>query len=749
MRTYFDFLDKTKFHLLFWTTIIVAILSISLKDLAFEGSYRIWFDKESHIIKEYDDFRSMFSGDDTFVVAFEDEKGIFNKKAIDVITNLTSEFEKLDGVQKVDSITNYQYISSQEDDIIVEDFIYDTTNLERKKEIALKDPLILNQLISKDGKTTMIALRLATLVGADEALNIKTMDSIEKITKEYKKKSGYHFYISGIPAVTASLVSVSQKDAMILMPLAVIIVVSMLFLLFRSVMGVLIPSVVIVFTFLLVLSMQMILGYKLNNFTVNIPAFITAIAIADSMHLYLAWHFYKLKGMKNKEAVYEALSTNFLPIAMTSFTTAVGFASLGLSQIVPISTLGVAISSGALIAFLLSVSIAPAILLMLKDSYEVKSVKFLDFSNIKGYGAFITRNDKKIIFISLALFAVIGYGLNFIKIDSNSIKYFKKDTTVRSGSDFIEDKISGPMLYEIIIDSKKKDGVKNPAYLNKIVEFEKKLKENFKSVRFSTSLKDIIVRMQKVLNPDSNSSLPQNQNLAAQYLLLYSMSLAQGNEISDKIDIDEQRLRLTINCDIQDTSKDLKMIRWIEDWWEDNSSYSAKVQGQTTIFAYMQDSITDTLIISISITLLIVVIAMFLIFRDIKMLWIFIVPNIAPIILVAGVMGYLGITIDIGVAVFASVVLGIAVDDTIHFFSKYFTAIKTLSFEDSIEYVLKHSGGAMILTTFILSATFSIFGVSSFVPNINFAIVTVVALNIALLLDLILLPALLSLLRSN
>ena len=117
--------------------------------------------------------------------------------------------------------------------------------------------------------------------------------------------------------------------------------------------------------------------------------------------------------------------------------------------------------------------------------------------------------------------------------------------------------------------------------------------------------------------------------------------------------------------------------------------------------------------------------------------------------LVVGLMGWIGINIDIGVAIAGAIIIGVAVDDTIHFFSKYFTAIKTHSFEDSIDYVLRHSGAAMILTTFILSATFSIFGVSSFVPNVNFAIVTVVALNIALLLDLVLLPALLSILRPN
>jgi len=748
LKNYISFLDKHKLKLIILTTLLVALMSISLKNLAFEGSYRIWFDQESKILKDYDDFRSTFSGDDTFIVAFEDENGIFNTKAVTTILTLTEKFYQMGGVQKVDSLTNYQQIRGEDDDVMVENFIphakFNQEALNRKREEALKDKLILHQLISKDAKTTMIAVRLLTKSGADEALNIKVMNKIREITNKESLHSGYKFYISGIPAITASLVTVSQHDAIILLPLAVLLVVVFLFLLFRSILGVLVPSLVIVFTFLIVVSMQMILGYKLNNFTVNTPAFVTAVAIANAMHLYLAWLYYKLQGLKNIEAVEVALEKNLVPIALTSFTTTVGFATLGFSAVEPIATLGMAIGTGAIVAFLLTISLVPSVLLLLGDKHEAKPIKFLNFLNIKGYGAFIVRNDKRIVVIFLIFFASIGYGLKDIKVDSNSIKYFHKSTEVRAGSDFVEERLTGSMRYEIIIDSKERDGIKEPKFLKTIVQFEEELRENFDNIRFTTSLKDIIERMQRVLNPTSLEILPSDKNLVAQYLLLYSMSLPQGMEINDKQDIKEQFLRLSINTSIVDTSKDLVMIAWIKEWWKTNSNYTADVQGQTTIFAYMQDSVSNTLIISITLTLIIVAFAMLLIFKNLKMLWIFILPNIAPILLVAGVMGHLGITIDIGVAISAAVILGIAVDDTIHFFSKYFDGIKTRSFEDTIDYILNHSGNAMILTTVILSFTFSLFALSSFVPNINFAIVTVIALNLALILDLILLPALLS-----
>ncbi len=749
MQKYINFIERFKYLIIIGSTIVVALLSLSLQNLAFEGSYKIWFDKDSRIIKDYEAFRSRFSGDDTFIVAFKDERGIFTQKAVRTILRLTKEFKKIEGVRKVDSLSNYQNISSEDDDIIVEDFLYGDENLSQKKQLALKDDLILNQLISKDAKTTMIAISLSEKIGSDEVVNIAVFKKLQKLLKEETKRSGYKFYLTGIPAVTASLVTVSQSDAMVLMPLAVVVVVVFLFLIFRSILGVLIPSVVIVFTFLTVLSIQILLGYKLNNFTVNIPSFITAIAIADAMHLYLAWIYYKLGDKNTKEALIEALHSNIIPMALTSFTTAVGFATLGLSAIEPIATLGIAITSGAVLAFILTVTIIPAILLMLSDDYKVAPVKIMNLSHIQGYGGFIKRNDKKIVVIFLLLITVTSLGLFYLKVDSNSIKYFAKGTVVRSGADFVEKNLTGSMRYEIIVDSQKKEGVKSPKFLESIAAFEDALTKHYDNVRFTTSLKDIVVRMQKVLNPDANSSLPQNKNLVAQYLLLYSMSLPQGMELNDKIDTQERYLRLTINTNIVDTSKDLAMIEWIKNYFNTNTPYSADVQGQTAIFAYMQSSVTDTLIISISMTLLIVTLSMLLIFKNIKMLWLFLIPNIAPIIIVGGVMGALGISVDIGIAISAAVILGIAVDDTIHFFSKYFESIRVRSFEESIDYIISHSGNAMILTTLILSLTFALFGVSSFVPNVNFAIVTVSALNIALLFDLVLLPALLSLLLKE
>jgi predicted RND superfamily exporter protein len=262
-------------------------------------------------------------------------------------------------------------------------------------------------------------------------------------------------------------------------------------------------------------------------------------------------------------------------------------------------------------------------------------------------------------------------------------------------------------------------------------------------VRHTTSLVDVVRKFNEVLN--FSKTVPERQNLIAQYLLLYSLSLPQGMEINDRMDVNEQKLRVTASVDIVDTSLDLEMMAWAERWWE-QTPYTARVNGQTQMFAHMQHDVTDTLIESILLAIAAVSLMMLLIFRSLRMIPLFIVPNVLPIVLVVGVMGWLGITIDLGVAVSGAIIIGVAVDDTIHFLVKYREArARGESLESALAYVFHYAGKAIVFTTLILSAAFTVFTLSDFVPNVNFGIVTATALLIAVAVDLLMLPAWLSL----
>ena len=751
MKSYIAFLKKFRWLIAIGIPLLVLVLSSNLKHIEMDGSYRIWFGKDSKILTDYDNFRKTFGNDDGVVIVFKDENGIFSKKALASIDRITQALWKTKYIARVDSLTNYQYVHAnpkEPDDIVVEDFIQNIDKatpkyLANRKEIATTDPLVVDAFISKDGTTTMISARLTPKVNDDSDKSLIIMDSLEKILAPERELTGYKYWLNGGPALNKAFVVIGTSDAMTFTPLVLLASMILLLLLFRRVSGSLIPIGVVVFTFLTVLAVQVLLGYKLNNFTANLPVFVVAIGIADAVHIYSVWLIHKREGMENERAVFESMKKNFLPIFLTSLTTAIGFATLTISEVIPILTLGIATASGAVLAFIISVVWMPALLLLLKKPMKAHVVEATKAKEPLGYGRFIVNHAKKIVWITTGVFVLLSIGLFQVKVDSNTIRYFDKTVEIRKSTEFMMKNLTGPMAYEIVVDSKVKDGIKNPKFMKTVERFYQEFQADFPEVRHLASLMDTVKRFNKVV--DGKDEIPQSQNLIAQYLLLYSLSLPQGMEINDKMDIHEQKLRITGQMDIVDTSKDLEMMAYIENWWS-KTEYSATVQGQTAMFAHMQKDVTDTLIYSLSLAIFLVTMVMFFIFRRLSILWVFILPNILPVILVVGLMGWIGISIDIGVAIAGAIIIGVAVDDTIHFLVKYFDARKRgLNIEDTFDEVLRYAGKAILFTTIILSVSFSMFAFSEFSPNQNFGIVTAFALMIAFVVDLLLLPALLSL----
>ncbi|HIC44290.1 MAG TPA: hypothetical protein EYO73_08395 [Sulfurimonas sp.] len=753
MKKYINLIIRFRWFI----AILIPLLSLGfatqLKHIEFDGSYRIWFGKESQTLKQYDEFKAVFGSDSSLIIAFHDENGIMNPKALGVINRLTNKLWETPFVARVDSLTNYQYIHAGDedpDDIIIEDFIDDISaltkqDLEEKNTIALNEDALVNRIISADGTTTMIVARITAKAGAIPGAIAKINQYVNQYVKE-EKESGYTFHLAGGPVLNMAFATLGQHDALTFTPIIIIISMLLLWIIFKRPSGMLLSISIVIFTFIIVLSIQVLLGYKLNNFTANMPVFIVAIGIADAMHLFWIYLIGRRKGLDNHQAIHYTVEKNFLPVFLTSVTTAVGFASLGISEIIPIKTLGIATANAALLAFILTMLFVPAMLAIINPKIKEKELKKAqeDTNHLAHkYAKFIIKYDLKILIASIIVFGSMAIGLTKLRVDSNTVRYFREDVPFRKTVSFIEDKLTGPMTYEIVLDSKEKDGIKKPEFLRTVEAFEIAFKKEFPDARHTTSLLDVIKKFSEVMTGVKN--IPDDKNLVAQYLLLYSFSLPQGMEINDKMDVDERYLRLTASMNVVDTSLDLKMIDWAEHWW-DNTPYTAVLNGQTVMFANMQHDVTDTLVQSIGLAITVVSIMMFIIFKSIKMVPLFIIPNVLPIVLVIGVMGWLGINIDIGVAISGAIIIGVAVDDTIHFLVKYQEARRRgYNFEDSLTYIMKYAGSAIIFTTIILSTAFMIFSFSQFIPNVNFGVVTAIALIIAVAVDLIMLPAVLSL----
>ena len=756
MKTFIDLVIKLRWYIVLLIPIISLTMAMQLKNLAFEGSYRIWFADDSKILKNYDNFRSIFGNDEALTISFKNENGIFNKESLGVINRITQKLWQTQHIARVDSLTNFQYIHKSKDDfddVIVEDFISDIDSLDdktlkEKELIILKEDSIINRIISQDLKTTTIVARLTPNAGDDPEVSL-LLNQISKDIVKSDSKYGYEFILNGGPIVNSSFIEIAQADGALFTPLVLLITMILLLIIFKKFSTMFISISIVIFTFLIVLSVQVMLGYKLNNFTVNMPVFITAIGIADAMHIFWIYTVARKRGDENIQAIHYTMQKNFLPIFFTSITTAVGFASLAISDVIPIKTLGIATANAALLAFVLTMLFIPAILSIINPKIKVlkeeenKSKIFSEF-----YAKFIIKNARKILVITSFLFFILAYGITFVKVDSNTVRYFKEDVPWRKAVNFLQDNIAGPMSYEIVVDSKKNDGIKDPTFLRTVESFYKDFYSAFPNdVRHISSLLEVVKKFNEVMN--DSKTVPNSANLIAQYLLLYTLSLPQGMEINDQMDINERLLRVTVSMNVSDTTKDIQMINYAQDWWN-NTPYSAQANGQTVMFAHMQTDVTETLINSITIAIIAVSIMMLLIFRKIRLLPLFIIPNILPIVLVIGVMGWLSIYIDLGVAIAGAIIIGVAVDDTIHFFVKYLEARKKgFNMHDSLSYVMLYAGNAIIFTTVILSLSFCIFLLSDFLPNYMFGLVTASALIIAVVTDLLLLPAILVLIDSR
>jgi len=757
MDKFVNFVIKSRWFIVIIIPLVTLFMASSLKHLEFEGSYRIWFGENSQILKSYDKFRSIFGNDDVITITFQDKDGIFTKKALHTIDDITQKLWQTHYIARVDSITNFQYVHADKeypDEVLVEDFIddidsYTPKDLANKKEIALQEDLVKNRIISQDATTTMIVGRLTPKAGDDPEVSFKLRDAVLKILAPEEKKNGYKFYLAGGPAINTAFIEIAQHDGGIFTPAVILVAMLLVFMIFRKLSSMFLSIGVVIFTFLIVLSIQVMLGYKLNNFTANIPVFVVAIGIADAMHLLWIYTMARKKGMQNIEAIHYSVQKNFLAILLTSLTTSVGFASLGISAVIPIKTLGIATASAALLAFVLTILFVPAMLAILnpkiKEDENVQAHN--NHPHAVAYTKFIIKNAKLLLGGSLIIFVALGIGIFKANVDSNVVKYFNKDVPFRQSVNFLQKHLTGPMSYEIIVDSKKPDGIKDPQFLKTVQKFYNQFSAKYDDVRHISSLMDVVKTFNEVMN--GSKSIPNNQELIAQYLLLYSLSLPQGMEINDKMDIDERLLRVTSTMNVVDTSKDLEMIQWVQDWWS-KTPYSAEINGQTIMFAHMQHDVTNTLIESITLAVVMISIIMLLIFRNWRMLPLFIIPNILPIALVVGVMGWFHIDIDMGVAIAGAIIIGVAVDDTIHFMVKYTEARRRGdSMQEAMNYVMSYAGSAIIFTTIVLSVAFLVFVFSDFNPNYHFGIVTASALIIAVIVDLVALPALLTIIDNR
>jgi predicted RND superfamily exporter protein len=731
---------------------LVGVVASYAGRLRFDTNYRIWFEEDDPYLKGYDAFLKEFGNDDMFVVAFKDEAGLFNPKAIGAIQRLTDRFWHITGVIRVDSLTNVQAVRGQTDGISINELFPKDEPLTpeaiaRGEKYVESDRMIRGLLISHDKKLAVLRGKFAPNAIGPE-LPAKVYGELNAILDEETRRTGYRFHIAGGPLTDAAFDRVAESDMARLVPPLLLMLAVILIVVFRSVWGMLIPLGCAFLTIATTMGLTGLMGYKLNAVTASTPQILLGIGIAGSIHILAAFLSAKSHGLTSADAVRHTLRENLGAVFLTEFTTALAFYSYFATPIVPIQRLGFMAGHGTMIMFILTATLTPAALTFFPDKRRVKRDYNAPHARFRAIGSYMLGRPRTVVLVWVALAVTAAGFMRLVHVDSNPVNYFRPSYWFRQSVDFIEKQGSGAAVYEIVVRGEGPDSIKTAAYMRQLDRLERYLREEAPGGLVATfSISEVVRKINKALHGDDASydAIPGEDAAVAQYLFLYGLSVPVGQDLNDRINVDASATRLTVVRHLVSTQTSRRNIDIITAWAQTHlQGVKVEFTGRDVLYTNMGNNITKGLVDSFSLALFSIMIVMFVTFRSFKYALVGLIVNVMPLLLTLGLMGVFHITLDVGTIMVADLGLGIAVDDTIHFLSHYRRQMrKGSTARAAILAMFGELGTPLFLTTTVLVGSFLVFAFADFMPNFYFGVLISVLIVIALVVELSLTPALL------
>ena len=750
-----------------WAVLLINIVLlfgiVSQGKMEFDGDYHTYFSDDNPELLAFDGLQEKYTKDDNALIVLTAKNGdVFTKENLIAIEELTTEAWNTPFSNRVDAITNFQHTSADNDDLYVEDLSYETSkkpeeDIKRVRDIALKEPLLVNRLINKDGSITAININV-TFPGLSDDENPKTVAFVRNMIEEFKQKHPqFDVHLSGIVMLQDAMFSTAQKDMMYTMIMFVIVIL-MIIILTRSFYSTIVTLLTIIFSIAVAIGFLGIVGIKLTPSSASFPTIILTLAVADSIHILVTFlHNIRKKGMSKNAAITESLRLNFMPVLVTSITTIIGFLSMNFGDVPPFADLGNIVSVGILAALWFSLTFLPSFIAITPIKQKLLSNNEVINNNenwFNRFGEFVATNPKKLAGISLVVIGVLTT-LSFKNVfDDEFIKYFDQTVDFRIHSDYISDNITGIYNIEYSIGAGESGGINNPKYLKKLEAFEKWFKKQPKVVHVN-AFTEVARRINKSMHGDHEAfyKIPESRQEAAQYLLLYEMSLPFGLDLNNQINVDKSETRFTVTTKNLRSSELIALSESGEKWLKDNAPEVMESLGTSSTLMFSKlgvrqaESMMNGNIIALILISLILMIAL----RHFKIGLLSIIPNVAPVAIGFGIWAlYLG-EVNTGMVVVFGMTLGVIVDDTVHFVSKFLRARRELNHtaKEAVKYAFETVGKALIITTVVLLSGFLVLAQSSFAMTSYMARITCIIIPAALVVDFILLPSLLILISND
>lgn len=741
-----------------WLVITVSIAGAFLiasgaQHLEFAKNYRVFFSKENPELQAFESLQATYTKNDNFLFVLEPETDqAFSTDTLAAVESLTKAAWQIPYAIRVDSISNFQHTYGVEDDLIVEDLVRGATDLDmqelaQKRNIALAEPLLRNQLVTSSGAVTAVNVVLQypekSLAEVPEAVAAARAlrDRIEV------ESPSINVHLTGVSMLNNAFSEAGMSDMGTLMPAMFVVILLMTWLILRSLAGTVAVLVVISLSTAIAMGAAGFLGIQLTPISISATVVILTLAVADSIHIMVSLRDAAREGMAKTAAIGEALRLNFMPVTITSITTSIGFLSLNFSDSPPFKHLGNITAIGIAAAWLLSITLLPALISALPYRFKRTSKKDAWQLAMGRLADFVIRYRKRLLIGTSAITLALAAFIPTLQLNDQWVEYFGERIEFRSESDQAL-KHFGMYPIEYSVTANGAGGVSEPEYLEKLDEFATFLRQQ-PEVRHVYAFSDVMKRLNKNLHADDEDyyRIPGDRELSAQYLLLYEMSLPFGLDLNDRINVDKSATRLTATLRNVNSNETKRFLNAAQGWLESNAPdyMRAKPTSAQVMFTYIAKRNVENMVVGTIIAVLAIAVIMMLALRSVGLGLLSLIPNGLPIMTTFGAWALLVGEVGFSVATVASISLGIIVDDTVHFMSKYVRVRRErqLSKEDSIRYAFESVGAAIVANTIILSVGFLVMTASAFKVNADMGLLTSLAIVSALLLDFLLLPPLL------
>lgn len=767
---------RHRYFLSLVSIVLTVLISAGVKNLYLESDYKIYFESDEPHLLAHEEIQDIYTKTDNLSIMLRPSNGdVFTPRMLGLIYQLTEQGWQVPYAMRVDSVTNFQNTTADNDDLLVEDLVLELRDLDGEwgqlkaqnvKSIALLEKQLVNRLVSKDGTTAMININLELPHEADSSAT-KEVQADQRARRdlahpevanfgrnliaEYRLKyPEVEMHIAGVPVINVAFNEMATRDIKTLVPIMYLVILLLLILFFRSIGSVISSLLVIACASAVSMGSAGWFDYAVNTANAMTPTIVLTIAVCDVVHLLSVY----LRGLSLQlspvEAMSESLRLNLQPIVLTSVTTAVGFLTLNFSISPPFAQLGNMTAVGVMWAMILTFTLLPtATMLVTRTRKPLATNEKL----MQSFSRFIVKHRTKSLIGSLMIAIALMTMIPLNVIDDDPIAYFDKGVPYRDSMEFAIEHLPGVKDINFTIDCGEASCVTKPEFLNTLEGFQQFLNAEPAVTHVDTYI-DVIKRLNRSMNADSPEfyAVPERADLAAQYNLMYEMSLPYGLDLNNLLNLDKSSSKvgvLTVNIP---NSELIALADRSHAWLKENHRVDTKQGSSVSVmFAHIGENNIRSMLIGGLFAIIGVTITILIALRSIRYAIISIIPNSIPAFMAFGLWGFINGQVNMAVAMVFSISLGILVDDTVHFISKYRRGrdIKGLSKEDSIHYAFANVGVALVITTLVLAIGFSILGTSSFNLNAMSGSLTAITIVIALIFDFLILPPILILLDKD